>query len=696
MSFVSERIDTERDSVVFDAVVVGGGPRAISLVERLTARLAAATGDAELGRPLHVALIDAVEVGAGATWRTDQTAHFLNNTTSSATTIYPDASTPIEGPLAGGPTFVEWAESVAREGSHDVPWVLAEARAVTPGSFPSRRLQGVYYREQLARIEALGFVEVTRVIGLVTDLSRTSADESAGTGRDSTTLKLSDGRTITGRTAVLAQGMVQARPDRSITAFTEAAAEAGLLYISPGMPAEKPWDRVPTDETVIVQGLGANFFDVVAELTAGRGGRFERRPDDPTGRLIYHPSGREPRLFAGSRRGVPYRSKGDIGDGTNPAFTPRFATPDRFAAFSLDAPGSLDFGGDVWPMIAADLAFAYLEKLARRDPDAVPGGLEAVAADLERELHRPHDNAPAATVAIDAVLARHLDRPDGHPEAFRLDHLHRPTGGVEVTSAEWDRRVRDNVEIELDSIQNPAESPRQAVNLAMGGLRGAAARLAGTGAIHGASVVSEVHGWFNADGLFLASGPPATRTREVLALIETGVLVLIGPETRVEIDDTAQGFVATSRITGRTVRAQTLIETRMSKGKVPHTDDPLLRALLDSGRGRVHTLPTRDGGEVLTESIEAVPPRNAKRPRSDDTRPPLALVTADGDADPGILILGIPALSTQPGSAIGASPGLPSPLLTGADIAAAQVIERSRNPDTSDAPGGALSARVTA
>jgi hypothetical protein len=37
-------------------------------------------------------------------------------------------------------------------------------------------------------------------------------------------------------------------------------------------------------------------------------------------------------------------------------------------------------------------------------------------------------------------------------------------------------------------------------------------------------------------------------------------------------------------------------------------------------------------------------------------------------------VLGIPASSTQPGSAIGASPGVPSPLLAGADRAAGVVL----------------------
>lgn len=54
------------------------------------------------------------------------------------------------------------------------------------------------------------------------------------------------------------------------------------------------------------------------------------------------------------------------------------------------------------------------------------------------------------------------------------------------------------------------------------------------------------------------------------------------------------------------------------------------------------------------------------------------LVAADGSIDESVLVLGIPAASTQPGSAIGVAPGVPSPLLAGTDIAAKQIMARVR------------------
>jgi hypothetical protein len=53
-------------------------------------------------------------------------------------------------------------------------------------------------------------------------------------------------------------------------------------------------------ENVLVRGFGLAFIDLMLLLTEGRGGRFEEQPG---GGLRYQPSGAEPVLHVGSRRG---------------------------------------------------------------------------------------------------------------------------------------------------------------------------------------------------------------------------------------------------------------------------------------------------------------------------------------------------------------------------------------------------------
>ncbi|MDT0320415.1 FAD/NAD(P)-binding protein [Streptomyces millisiae] len=625
-------------AAAFDAVVVGGGPRAVAVVERLAARHPAGAP------PVRVAVVDRVEVGAGATWRTDQSPLLLNNTYSAHTTIYTDESTPMTGPVTPGPDLITWA----RESSPppDRPaWVAAEAAELRPWSYPTRRIQGVYYREQLARAEATGRVAVTRLIGTAVDLAPAPDGSRA--------VRLADGHELTGRVVVLAQGMVQAKRSPRVRSLVAAAERDGLVYVEPGMPAERDWDLVPAGETVLVAGLGANFFDVVALLTEGRGGRFEPAGDPARpARLRYLPSGREPHLVAGSRRGLPYRSKATYPTGFPPRYEPRLATRDWFERTA--AGRGQDFRRDVWPRLAREFAWAHLSTLLAHRPEALrPGTDEAGLLDRLRAATRDAevDEVVAAAVTSDRW-------------ALSVGRLDRPRSPGPVSEETWRRWVREHVEDELDAMHAPLTSPRNAVNRAMAALRGPVRRLVTRGALDGGSVARDVDGWFTPLGLALASGPPPHRTAQVLALIDAGVLELLGEDASVSHEDGA--FVGRSAVRrDAPVRARAFVETRMSKGIVTDTDDPLLDTLLRAGRARLHRWPSDQGPPVSSGTLDVTPDG-------------FHLLDAAGVADERVVVLGIPAEGVQPGSAIGATPGTPSPLLAGADLAAAQVLAAVR------------------
>src|SRR5690625_5701788 len=94
-----------------DAVIVGGGPRAVATALRTAARVIAAGIS-----PARLAIVDALAVGSGATWLIDQPAQYLNNTQADATTVHPDDSTRMTGPAAPGPDLIDWARRVRADG----------------------------------------------------------------------------------------------------------------------------------------------------------------------------------------------------------------------------------------------------------------------------------------------------------------------------------------------------------------------------------------------------------------------------------------------------------------------------------------------------------------------------------------------------------------------------------------------------
>src|SRR5689334_11508602 len=105
-------------------VVVGAGPGATGLLERLVASAPELIGD----RELRITLVDPHPPGAGRVWRADQSPLLLMNSMAEDVTMFPDETVLVEGPLAEGPALHEWA---GETGTPDV-----EGR-----SFVSRRVQ---------------------------------------------------------------------------------------------------------------------------------------------------------------------------------------------------------------------------------------------------------------------------------------------------------------------------------------------------------------------------------------------------------------------------------------------------------------------------------------------------------------------------------------------------------------------------
>ncbi|MCI2957339.1 FAD/NAD(P)-binding protein [Agromyces atrinae] len=256
-------------SVVFDTVVVGGGPRSSGLI-------------AALGR-LHsrhrIAVVDPLPDGAGAIWREAQSPSLLANSTASRIVAGDDPS--------GG--FLGWCRTAA------VPVALAdEARSLHADSFPSRRLVGEYLRAVAAAVDTSvrPRVEVTRIPARVDSIrERNSVFEIGLAGS-------SEG--VRGSAVVLATGSAHVEPR--------------AVERRHGVPA--PLVDVPAGSSVHVTGLGLSFHDIVSILTEDRGGRYlEGRDAAGDGPWVYLPSGAEPLITASSRSGWPIVPKRTVARG---------------------------------------------------------------------------------------------------------------------------------------------------------------------------------------------------------------------------------------------------------------------------------------------------------------------------------------------------------------------------------------------
>lgn len=617
--------------------VVGAGPRGTAVLERLLARLRTGADDGgdgaghgpdgagPFGVDVHV--IEPHVPGAGRVWAPGQPDSLLMNTLAGHATAFPDPSVRMAGPPAQGPSLLEWSAQ--------------HAPGLAPHSYPARALMGRYLAWAYRRIVA----DPPPGVRVIHHRDRAVALAAEPGGRLRLTLAAGGG--LAADAVVLATGHTQVLPGSEETALAAHAAAHGLVYVPPGQAHESDLDEVPAGEPVLVRGLALNFFDQITLLTTGRGGRFAPLEH---GLLRYLPSGREPRVYAGSGRGVPYLARGHA-PGTMPAGHRRRVLDDEAVRRLLArGPGSVSFTDDVWPLIAKEAGHAWYEVLLRR----FPGSCALPPREfLDRYLAAPYRSAAEAD-----LLAGAFADPGAR---FDLRDLDRPLSARRFASREeFDTWMRGHLRADLAEALDPASAPLKAAASAVAAVKGPLRRLVAAGALRGDTRAAL--SWFRAFGAHLSSGPPPSRIAELLALSEAGVVSFLG--ARPEIRTASGVFTAVSQtVPGAPVEARALIDAWLPGADASRTADPLLRSLLDSGLARLHRTDAGRGGP--SGALDVEPAR-------------LRVRDAGGVASDRLFACGIPLEGVEWNNAIGARARSDAALFRQADVIAGQVLTAAR------------------
>lgn len=607
-----------------NVTIVGAGPRGLSVLERMTADLLHRSA----GPATTVHLVDPFVGVGGAVWRTDQPGTLLMNTVAGQITMFTDPTVDCAGPVLAGPSLYEWARRVA-----ELPGdVRPEAAALGPDSYPTRRLYGHYLAWVLEHLTERAAGRLT-----VVPHRRTAvAVEDGPGGRQS--VRLDDGTVLPDQDAVvLAQGHVTSTP-----APTQFAGSP--LYQPPANPADVDVSRFPPGRRVGLRGMGLTFFDYLAMFTEGRGGRFERQD----GRLVYLPSGREPLLVAGSRRGVPYHSRGENQKGVSGRHRPLFLTPDRIADFQARARAGRppEFVRDVWPLISLEVRAVYYATAVRE----IKGDV-AAAAFLTGFVR-------AGGESSDVALIR-----DFLPESTPLwdwNRIARPYGERSFTSQGdfhgWLLgHLREDV---AEGRRGNVDSPLKSAIDALRDLRNEVRLVVDHGGISGRSYRDELQAWYTPLNAYLSIGPPVVRIEQMVALIEAGLLTVLGPDLRVDPAPESGFLMRSAHVPGPPVRVSGLIEARLHETDLRDTEDPLLRRLTEDGQCRQYRI-----GDFRTGGLAV-------------TRRPYRLVDAAGKPHPHRYAFGVPTEAVHWVTAAGIRPEVNSVILTDADAIARACLNR--------------------
>lgn len=644
---------------MLNVCLVGAGPRGLSVLERLCAN--------ERKSPAHgavtVHVVEPFRPGPGKVWRTDQSRRLLMNTVASQVTVYTDHSVEMDGPVEPGPSLHEWAAGLARRA--DLPEVrarysaetLAEARRLGPDAYPTRAFYGDYLEDTFRSVREEAPEHVTVVEHRSPAVALSAEDGRDGAGA----LRLADGTRLTGLDAVvLAVGHVPAGPTAEEHLLAEAAAGGGLTYVPPANPADVDFSVIAAGETVFVRGLGLNFFDILALLTEARGGTFERDGDA----LRYRPSGREPRIVAGSRRGVPYHARGENQKGPYGRHLPRLLTLGTIARLHQRAADGtrLHFAADLWPLIAKEVESVYYGTL-----------LAERGQGSERELFVERYLAARGPAAEDRLLTAAGIAP---ADRWDWETIARPYRGRDFRDrADFRAWLLGHLASDVrEARAGNVDSPLKAALDVLRDLRNEIRLAVDHGRLEGNSYRDDLQGWYTPLNAYLSIGPPASRVEELIALIQAGVVEVIGPDIRLRAPSpdgghadggAAPAFTVTSGLVpGPPVAATALIEARLPEPDLPRTADPLLRDLLESGQAACHRIEGACGTQYETTGLAV-------------TERPYRLIDGAGRPHPRRFAYGVPTETVHWVTAAGIRPGVNSVTLGDADAIARAVLALS-------------------
>jgi uncharacterized NAD(P)/FAD-binding protein YdhS len=603
--------------------LIGAGPRGTSVLERLLANWSAAR---PAGARLHIDVIDPFPAGPGHVWQPAQSRLYLMNTQSFYPTLVPE-DTGLAAPVAGT-TFDRWRtaqqHSPLPELSDDE---RAELAVLGSGDFPSRAIYGRYLRST--------FEELLAALpeGVTVETHQATATAARRQPAGTFDVELDGGGTLTVDSVVLALGHLASRLSPEQRELQAAAAQFGLRYLPPAVPADVDWSVIPAQEPVLVRGMGLNFFDVMGQLTEGRGGKFVEAGDG----IEYLPSGQEPLILAASRRGTPYRSKATLAGYYPASVTLRYFTGKALRRFS--AAGIVPaFDHDLWPLLHRDALWAYYTTLVRSQPDTVEDHA-AFLKELDEALH-PHAHSTGRwEEEFNAVVGRHV-----HPESrLNLRGLAAPLAGRTFASrAELDAAVVDYLD---DDARRSALGEDDPVKMAIGALhhgRAVLKSVVADGGITDESWVAGLRGWFESLVEGLASGPPALRAEQLAALARAGIVSFVGPDPKFGVARGKRAFTAASPwVHGGAAEAHTLVEALAPANRVALNESPLLEQLLADGLVRPRTMMTVEGTPVQSSGL--------------DVRPhPYRPVAANGQVTDRMYVLGLQLSAVQWGTAIAA------------------------------------------
>lgn len=535
--------------------IVGLGPWGICALERIvtTARRGLRPG---LGVQVHV--IEPEDPGSGV-YDVSQPDYLLLNNPCGQLSLYPFADED-DQPSYGIGLF-DWAVQQGYRWVGDRCVIDPSGAPIEPHHFLPRRVMGEYLQWFYHALVG-GAPPTVQILyhpwAALNIVARRNGCEE---------VRLANGGTVVVDQVIVTSG--HTANARSIDGGS------GPAELSP-YPVTSYVDRVPEGATIGVSGMGLVALDIVTALTVGRGGQFAGEGSG----LRYRPSGREPAIHMFSRSGLPFTAKSVTGSDLAGAYRPVICTQEALDALSGRPNGRRRLANvrtELLPLMFAEMYVRYYTQTALRQ------GANGSAAAVGERLRAAWEQG-----RFGHELER-LRTSYGHFDAEALFFGHQPSYD---SSADYERYIHTTLADDLREAEVPnGASPVKAASEVFRIFRDPMRSVVEQG---GLSLDSYVD--FNADIRSrlhrLVAGPPALRSRQLLALMDAGLLrmpygpapalvstadepPLTAPRTRISSTALAQPHVADVDL---------VIRGRLDEPSVDGSASQLLSELYNRGR----------------------------------------------------------------------------------------------------------------
>ena len=536
--------------------LIGAGPRGLMLLGRLISWQRTRYPQ----RQLTIFLVDPYPIG-GRVWKIDQDPNLIMNTAAAQITLFTDQTVTGVGPFIAGPDLSTWALTLAADYLDAHPEInnrsilMRQAANLGPNSYASRALYGVYQQWffDLQKYQA-GTNIITYKQQTVNRLDKKAAGFTITTDQENWQTDQ----------VVMALGNLKNSLTRDQKALHDYAQTHQLFYLEPGFPEEGDLSGIEAQSPVIIRGLGLSFFDLMSRLTEGRGGQFQKAPD---GLLVYHPSGREPHIFAGSRRGFPYRAKGRNQKGPGEEWQPHFLTPQQIDAWQTHGEVS---GQTFWEALKHEAELIYYRLLL---PQRYP---EIDEAAFERDFIAD----PVATLGALPIAAK--DRLD-------WDALADPTKAHPSGQPYQDFMRHYLRQDAQEAMRGTKTGPLTSALEVLRDMRDPIRQLVERNLLSQDQYLDFFLRWFNSLNDFLSIGPPALRIDQLQALIGAGIVTILPPGMQIKGID-GQFLLKTPSDPKFSLQAKTLLEARVPAVNAPTAQNPLVQQLLHDGYAHTYEL----------------------------------------------------------------------------------------------------------